>query len=74
MRENRNNKQGLNFYIDSVGQVYCVVGRRVENYEGPIKIDDFGTFLEEAVRISNPERVANFIISKLEKIGISSYN
>ena len=74
MRKNKNNKQGLNFYIDSVGQVYCVVGRKVENYEGPIKIDDFRTFLGEAVQISNPGRVANFIISKLEKMGVSLYN
>ncbi len=74
MRKNKNNKQRLDFYIDGVGQVYCVVGRRVENYEGPIKIDDFETFLGEAVQISNPRSVANFIISKLEKIEVSLYN
>ena len=74
MRKNKNNKQRLDFYIDSVGQVYYVVGRRVENYEGPIKIDDLGSFLQESTRIPNPRSVANFIISKLEKIEVSLYN
>jgi len=65
------NENLIKFYIDKGGEVYCKTVKGIENYEGFMKIDDFGAFLDDTIQIFNPGKVAKFISSKLKGREIS---